>query len=115
MPFGRVQLSVTAPTGSASSRTTSMPSAIAATRFSSSASRSRKADGCAGGFGLGEVLGIGGQDRALRCARIAFAMAASALSFCPAGASASVRAAPPRALADIVHHGWRKWPCFRWF
>src|SRR5436853_1048471 len=44
MPFGRVHDSVTLPTGSGSARTTSTPSAIAATRLSSSASRSRKAD-----------------------------------------------------------------------
>jgi len=43
MPFGRVQHSVTTPTGSGSARTTSIPSAIAAMRLSSSVSRSRKA------------------------------------------------------------------------
>src|SRR5262249_47683710 len=43
MPFGRVQRSVTAPTGSARARTTSRPSAMAAMRRSSSARRSTKA------------------------------------------------------------------------
>ena len=43
MPFGRVQDSVTRPTGSFSARTTSMPAAMASTRASSSARRSRKA------------------------------------------------------------------------
>ncbi len=43
MPFGRVQDSVTVPTGSLSARTASMPAAMASTRASSSVSRSRKA------------------------------------------------------------------------
>ena len=36
-------------------------------------------------------------------ARIAAAIAASALSFCAVGASASARAAALRAAADVVH------------
>ena len=63
MPFGRCQLSVTTPTGSAMPRTVAMPSAIASTRAGVSVSRSMKADGRAAGAGFGDVLGIGGKDR----------------------------------------------------
>ena len=47
----------------------------------------------AAALGLGHVLGIGGEDRRPCAARIVSAMAASALSFCAVGASASTRAA----------------------
>ncbi len=43
MPFGRCQLSVTTPTGSAISRTVATPSAIASMRACVSVSRSMKA------------------------------------------------------------------------
>ena len=93
MPFGRVQLSVTAPTGSARSRTVSMPSAIAATRLPSSDRRSRKADVAPDAFASATSSALAARMPA-SLSRIAFAIAASALSRWAAGLSASVRAAP---------------------
>ena len=73
---------------------------MAAMRLSSSASRSRKAAVAPERLGVGDVLGIGGEDvgRALRAAPRA--MAASASSFCADGASARTCAAA-RARAPI--------------
>ncbi len=63
MPFGRCQLSVTTPTGSAIARTVAMPSAMASTRACVSVRRSMKAPVIAGAAGLGHVLGIGRENR----------------------------------------------------
>src|SRR5207245_1121888 len=92
MLFGRVQRSVTAPTGSARARTTSRPSAMAVIRRSSSARRSTKAAVAPAAFASATSLALAARMSAWR-ARIAAAIAASALSFCAVGASASTRAA----------------------
>ncbi len=96
MPFGRCQLSVTAPTGSAMSWITRMPSAIACTRASVRVSRSIKAD-------VAPLARTSATSSALAAriagapARIARSMAASARFFCSVGATANARAAA-RAL-----------------
>src|SRR5215510_14835673 len=92
MPFGRVQRSVTLPTGSTRARTTSMPSAMAATRLSSSASRSRKAAVAPAALAVVRSSALAARISDLR-ARIACATLSSAWSFCAVGACASTRAA----------------------
>ena len=62
MPFGRVQDSVTRPTGSASPRTTSSPSAIASTRWLVQRQPVERGGGQARGLAVGEVVGVGGED-----------------------------------------------------
>src|SRR5262249_53613132 len=92
IPFGRVQRSVTTPTGSASARTPSIPSAMAATRWSSRASRSRKAAFAPEDFASARSCWLAAMISDRR-ARIAAAMAESAASLRAVGASASARAA----------------------
>src|SRR3954471_6011487 len=92
MPFGRVHRSVTMPTGSGRSRMTSTPSAMAATRLSSSVSRSRKAASAPARLASAMSSALAARIFALSW-RIARAIAASAASFCAVGASASTRAA----------------------
>ena len=65
MPFGRVQDSVTAPTGSLSARTASMAAAMASTRPASSDQPVEEGAGHAGGARLGDILGVGGQNAGL--------------------------------------------------
>ena len=103
IPFGRVQLSITAPTGSARSRTTAMPSAIAATRFASSERRSRNAGVVPFCFASATSSALAARMPA-SLARIVCAMAFSALSRCAAGLSASARAAvlPRRPISAIA-------------
>ena len=62
MPFGRCQLSVTTPTGSAIARTVAMPSAIASMRAGVSVRRSMKAELSPLGAGFRDILGVGGED-----------------------------------------------------
>src|SRR6266545_1391491 len=95
MPFGRVHCSVTFPTGSGSACTTSIPSAMAATRLSSSASRSRKAAVAPPDLAAARSAALAARMSAL-WVRIALAMAARAASFWAAGARAST-CAPARA------------------
>src|SRR4051812_27468627 len=92
MPFGRVQDSVTRPTGSARPRTTSRPSAIASTRWSFKVSRSIMAGVRFAVLPAAKSSALAGRISDLP-ARMADAMPASARSFCAVPASASTRAA----------------------
>ena len=65
MPFGRVHVSITLPTGSARPRTMSRPSAMAAIRASSSDSRSRKASVAPAAFRVRDVFPVGVEDLGL--------------------------------------------------
>ncbi len=104
MPFGRCQLSVTTPTGSAIARTVAMPSAMASMRAGVSVRRSMKAE-------LAPVARTSATSSALAaritgaCLRIAPSMASSARFFCSGEASASTRAAARAAAARVVHQG----------
>ena len=62
MPFGRVQDSVTVPTGSCSAATASIAAAIASTRPGIERQAVEKGAGHAGGARFGDILGIGGQN-----------------------------------------------------
>ena len=92
IPFGRVHESVTVPTGSGNRCTTSTPAAIASMRFPSSARRSTNASVAPAARASARSPALAARI-CLLPARIAFAIAASAASFCAGGASASVRAA----------------------
>ncbi len=103
MPFGRVQRSVTAPTGSAQ-----RAHHVEAVRHGGDAlvverqpvEEGRRSRPTPWRSAMSSALAA--RIAALR-ARIASAIAASALSFCAAGASASARAAASRARPDVVH------------
>src|ERR1041384_131320 len=106
MPFGRVQLSVTAPTGSGRSRTTSIPSAIAATILAVSVSRSRNAAFVPAAFTSATSSALAARIPAW-LSRIARAIALSAASRWLAGDNASLRAAtlarrPMSAIASAM-------------
>src|ERR1700752_2577553 len=106
MPFGRVQLSVTAPMGSGSTRTTSMPSAIPATILGVRVSRSRNAAFVPAAFTSATSSAFAARMPA-SLARIDLTIAASAVSRWAAGDSASVRAAafarrPMSAIASAM-------------
>jgi hypothetical protein len=99
MPFGRCQLSVTMPMGSAMPCTMPMPSAIASTRAGVSVRRSMKdavmmleARASATSSALAARI-------AAALLRIACSMASSARFFCSGGASASTRAAARARVA----------------
>ena len=101
MPFGRRQLSVTMPTGSAMSRTVLMPSAIASMRACVSVSRSTKAE-----VDPPERASATSSALAARIAdalpRMVRSIASSAAFFCSGEASASTRAAARASRARPV-------------
>ena len=105
MPFGRCQLSVTTPTGSAMPRTVATPSAIASIRAGVSVRRSMKA-------AVAPPLRTSATSSALAAriaaalARMARSIASSARFFCSGEASASTRAAArARDASSVIRAG----------
>ena len=93
MPFGRVQDSVTAPTGSLSARTASMAAAIASTRAIVEHQPVEEGPGHAGARAPRRYPRHWRPECAAACARTAPAMSSKARSFWAVEASAKVRAA----------------------
>ena len=93
MPDGRYLRSVISPTGSGSAAMASSPSAIAAIVCGVERQAVDERGVVAGGRRGGDVLGVGGDERRLRRARIAAAIASSAAFFARVSARASSRAA----------------------
>src|SRR3974390_1135810 len=91
-PFRRVQSSMTVPTGSARSRMTSIPEAIASMRESLRVRRSRNAPEAPFFCASAKSSALAARMR-FASARSAAAIRAKALLFCAAGASARTRAA----------------------
>ena len=102
MPFGRVQDSVTSPTGSFKAATVSMPDAMPSMLGAIEREAVEQRAGHAGGFGLGEVFGIGGKDAGFVSAD-GGGHAGQRLVFLRGGRERQHAGGGARAAADLGH------------